>query len=96
MQRYPKPLLLLIDDVGYLPIDKLGADLLFQMISTRYERGAIVLSTNRAYKKWPEIFNNDSTVNIEYDKGRYHSQGREGPRVAGSDSDQTDCFSANA
>jgi len=62
MQRYLKPSLLLIDEVGYLPIDKLGADLLFQIISTRYERGAIVLSTNRAYKKWPEIFNNDSTL----------------------------------
>src|SRR5271163_2707917 len=54
MQRYLKPALLLIDEVGYLPIDKLGADLLFQIISTRYERGAIALSTNRAYKKWPE------------------------------------------
>jgi DNA replication protein DnaC len=62
MQRYLKPSLLLIDEVGYLPIDKLGADLLFQIISTRYERGAIALSTNRAYKKWPEIFNNDSTL----------------------------------
>jgi DNA replication protein DnaC len=62
MQRYLKPALLLIDEVGYLPVDKLGADLLFQIISTRYERGAIALSTNRAYKKWPEIFNNDSTL----------------------------------
>ena len=61
-QRYLKPSLLLIDEVGYLPIDKLGADLLFQIISIRYERGAIALSTNRAYKKWPEIFNNDSTL----------------------------------
>jgi len=62
MQRYLKPSLLLVDEVGYLPVDKLGADLLFQIISTRYERGAIALSTNRAYKKWPEIFNNDSTL----------------------------------
>ena len=48
--------------MGYLPIDKRGADLLFQVISGRYERGAIVITTNRAYKHWPEIFNNDSTL----------------------------------
>ena len=62
MQRYLKPRLVIIDEIGYLPIDKLGADLLFQIISERYERGAILMSTNRAFKKWPEIFNNDTTL----------------------------------
>jgi DNA replication protein DnaC len=62
MQRYVKPKLLVVDELGYLPIDKLGADLLFQIISERYERGAILMSTNRAYKHWPEIFNNDTTL----------------------------------
>jgi DNA replication protein DnaC len=38
---------LICDEVGYLPIDKLGADLLFQVVSQRYERGSIVLTTNR-------------------------------------------------
>lgn len=62
MQRYLKPKLLVVDELGYLPIDKLGADLLFQIISERYERGAILMSTNRAFKHWPEIFNNDTTL----------------------------------
>ena len=62
MNRYLKPDLLLIDELGYLPLDKIGADLLFQIISHRYERGAIVLTTNRIFKHWPEIFNNDSTI----------------------------------
>jgi DNA replication protein DnaC len=62
MQRYLKPALLICDEVGYLPIDKLGADLLFQVISQRYERGSIVITTNRSFKRWPEIFNNDSTL----------------------------------
>src|ERR1700730_7833728 len=62
MQRYLKPKLLVVDELGYLPIDKLGADLLFQIISERYERGAILMSTNRAFRNWPEIFNNDSTL----------------------------------
>ena len=52
----------LIDEIGYLPIDKTGADLLFQIISQRYERGSTILTTNRVYKKWAEIFNNDSTL----------------------------------
>jgi DNA replication protein DnaC len=43
MQRYLKPSLLICDEVGYLPIDKLGADLLFQIISERYERGSIAI-----------------------------------------------------
>ena len=46
----------------YLPIDKHGADLLFQIISQRYERAPMVLTTNRAYKHWSQIFNNDSTL----------------------------------
>jgi DNA replication protein DnaC len=62
MQRYLKPKLLVVDELRYLPIDKLGADLLFQIISERYERGAILMSTNRAFKNWPEIFNNDTTL----------------------------------
>ena len=62
MQRYLKPSLVIMDEIGYLPIDKLGADLLFQVISERYERGAILMSTNRAFKTWPEIFNNDTTL----------------------------------
>jgi DNA replication protein DnaC len=62
LRKYLRPQLLLIDELGYLPIDKHGADLLFQVISGRYERGAIVITSNRAYKHWPEIFNNDSTL----------------------------------
>ncbi len=50
------------DELGYLPIDKHGADLLFQIISQRYERGSIVLTTNKVFKHWPCIFNNDSTL----------------------------------
>jgi DNA replication protein DnaC len=62
MQRYLKPALLICDEVGYLPIDKLGADLLFQVVSQRYERGSIILTTNRPFKRWAQIFNNDSTL----------------------------------
>lgn len=62
LKKYLKPALLVIDELGYLPIDKIGADLLFQIISQRYEQGSIVITTNRVFKEWPQIFNNDSTL----------------------------------
>jgi DNA replication protein DnaC len=62
LKRLLAPRILCIDEVGYLPIDKTGADLLFQVISQRYERGSIVLTTNQPYKHWAKIFNNDSTL----------------------------------
>jgi DNA replication protein DnaC len=62
LRKYTTPSLLILDEVGYLPIDQRGADLLFQVISARYERGSIVLTTNKPYKQWPTIFNGDSTI----------------------------------
>lgn len=62
LKKYLKPSLLIMDELGYLPIDKNGADLLFQIISERYERGSIIITTNRVFKDWVEIFNNDSTL----------------------------------
>lgn len=75
MRRYLTPSLLIVDELGYLPIDKLGADLLFQIISERYERGAILLTTNRSYKHWPEILNHDSTLaSALLDRLLHHSE----------------------
>ena len=62
LARYLKPAVLIVDELGYLPIDKHGADLLFQIISQRYERAPMVITTNRTYKHWSQIFNNDSTL----------------------------------
>ena len=59
---YLRPRLLILDELGYLPIDKTGADLLFQIISQRYERGSLAITTNRVFKHWPEIFNHDATL----------------------------------
>ena len=62
LRKYLSPSILLLDELGHLPIDQRGADLLFQVISQRYERGSIVLTTNKAFKQWPSIFNGDSTI----------------------------------
>jgi len=62
LKKYTRPALLILDELGFLPIDKSGSDLLFQVISGRYEQGALVITSNKAFKNWPEIFNNDSTL----------------------------------
>ncbi|MPZ46550.1 MAG: ATP-binding protein [Betaproteobacteria bacterium] len=62
LHQYIKPEVLCIDELGYLPIDKFGADCLFQIISHRYERGATLITTNRVYKQWASIFNNDAVL----------------------------------
>lgn len=62
MKKYTRPQLLIIDELGYMPVDKDACDLLFQIVSNRYEHGSIVITTNRPYKDWPIIFNNDATV----------------------------------
>lgn len=62
LKKYLRPSILIVDELGYLPVNKKGADLLFQVISHRYEQGSIMLTTNKKFKKWPEIFDNDSTL----------------------------------
>jgi DNA replication protein DnaC len=62
LKRYLSPALLVLDEVGYLPIYQRGADLLFQVISQRYERGSIIITSNKAFKQWSAIFNGDSTI----------------------------------
>ncbi len=62
LKVYVRPQLLLLDELGYLPIDKRGADLLFQVIAARYESGSIVLTTNRAFREWGTLFDVDNTL----------------------------------
>ena len=52
----------LFHELEYLPIDKIGADLLYQIISQRYECGSIAITTNRVYRHWSQIFNHDATL----------------------------------
>jgi len=62
MKAFTSPRLLILDELGYLPVDKQGAELLFQVISNRYECGSIVITTNRAFRDWGTILNNDNTL----------------------------------
>lgn len=62
VKQYTRPKLLVIDELGYLPIDRKGADIIFQVVSDRYEQGSIVLTTNRPFKQWGTVMNQDNTL----------------------------------
>ena len=56
LKVYTVPRLLVIDEIGYLPIDRQGANLFFQLISRRYERGPMILTSNQSFGSWSEVF----------------------------------------
>jgi DNA replication protein DnaC len=62
LKEYIRSDLLLLDELGYLPIDKRGADLMFQVVAARYESGSIVITTNRPFRDWGKIFDVDNTL----------------------------------
>jgi DNA replication protein DnaC len=62
LKEYTRPEMLLLDELGYLPIDKRGADLMFQVVAARYECGSIVITTNRIFREWGKIFDVDNTL----------------------------------
>ena len=62
IRRYVAPTVLAIDELGYLPVDRIGAQMLFQVLGKRYERGSTIITTNRIYKQWPKTFANDAML----------------------------------
>jgi DNA replication protein DnaC len=74
LAQYARPQLLVVDELGYLPIDKQGADLIFQVVSQRYERGSIVLTTNRPPKEWAKVFNDATVASAVLDRLAHHSE----------------------
>ena len=63
LKKFISPELVVVDEVGYLPLGKQGRDIFYQVVSKRYETGSIVLSTNRPFKDWTEIFG-DRTATV--------------------------------
>jgi DNA replication protein DnaC len=73
MQFYAKPSLLVIDEVGYLSYANRHADLLFDIISQRYEKKSTFITTNKAFNEWREIFPNATCVVSIIDRLVHHS-----------------------
>lgn len=68
-----KPKLLIIDELGYLPLEPNAAHLFFQLISRRYERGSVLVTSNRAVREWGEVFGDTVVATAILDRLLHHS-----------------------
>lgn len=73
MRIYLAPRVLVIDEMGYLPLDDLGATIFFQLVSGRYERGSILLTSNKSYGDWGSIFGDPIIATAILDRLLHHS-----------------------
>jgi DNA replication protein DnaC len=73
LKFYCQSKLLIIDEIGYIPIDRHGAHLFFQLVSRRYERGALILTSNRSFSQWNEIFGDPVIATAILDRMLHHS-----------------------
>ena len=73
LKHYNKYKLLIIDEIGYLPIDKLGANLFFQLITKRYEHNSTIITTNQPFSKWGDVFSDMTLANAILDRLLHHS-----------------------
>lgn len=73
LKVYTTPRLLIIDEIGYLPIDRGGANLFFQLISRRYERGPMILTSNQSFGAWGEVFGDRVIATAILDRLLHHA-----------------------
>ena len=73
MRVYLAPKVLIIDEMGYLPLDDMGATIFFQLVSARYERGSIILTSNKSYADWGSIFGDPIIATAILDRLLHHS-----------------------
>jgi DNA replication protein DnaC len=74
LNHYATRGLLVVDEIGYLSYDARAADLLFQVVSRRYERRSLVLTTNLPFSDWPTIFPNAATATALIDRVVHHAE----------------------
>lgn len=70
---YAKPKLLVIDELGYLPLEKQTAHLFFQLVSRRYERGSLLITTNQTVTQWGHVFGDEMIAAAVLDRILHHS-----------------------
>ncbi len=72
LQTYLKPSVLVIDEVGYLPLARAEANMVFQLVTRRYERGSIILTSNKAFSEWGQVFGDDVLASAILDRLLHH------------------------
>jgi len=73
LRRFSRCPLVIVDEIGYLPIDKLGASLFFQFITKRYEKGSVILTSNKSFSDWGQIFADSMLATAILDRLLHHA-----------------------
>ena len=73
IRSYARPALLIVDEIGYLPITAGGANLFFQLVNARYEKGAMILTSNRGFAEWGEVFGDPVVATALLDRLLHHA-----------------------
>lgn len=73
IKNYAKYKLLIIDELGYIPIDKDYAAVFFQLVAARYEKHSTIITTNQPLSKWGEVFGDPILANAIIDRLVHHS-----------------------
>ena len=68
-----RPQLLIVDEIGYLPVVAGGGNLFFQLVNTRYERGAMILTSNRGFAEWGDLFGHPVVATALLDRLLHHA-----------------------
>ena len=66
--------MIIIDEVGYIPFDAEAANLFFQLVSSRYERGSVIVTSNKPFTAWGEIFGDPVVAAAMIDRLVHHAQ----------------------
>lgn len=73
LSHFTKPKLLIVDELGYLPFEREVSHLFFQLVARRYERGSMMLTSNRAASEWGDVFGDPVLATAILDRLLHHS-----------------------
>jgi DNA replication protein DnaC len=74
LHSYSRPNLLVIDEIGYLPLDRADANRVFQLISRRYEKGSIIITSNKTFSEWGQVFTDEVLATAILDRLLHHCE----------------------
>jgi DNA replication protein DnaC len=72
LTAYLRPAVLVVDEVGYLPLDRAEANMVFQLVSRRYERGTMIITSNKAFTEWGNVLGDDILATAILDRLLHH------------------------
>lgn len=72
LQTYPKPSVLVVDEIGHLPLSRTEANMVFQLVNPHYERGSIIATSNKAFSEWGQVLGHEVLASGILDRLLHH------------------------